>query len=446
MKLTLARFAILALSFVPMARAQLTPTGVEQPVTYSGKVASLGVNAPALNFSSPTGTNTFILASQPETAARIYIVNETPNACNSVFQITVATTAQKNIGSFNNTPQNWVVVPIINSSGSYAANSGLVSIPANGSITVTSAAIAGQNVAVFVVNTTGACASTSIDVLVEFATVAITSPLINVASGNNIVQPGLVANVQGIIAQNNSLAATNPVAIGGRDEFGNSQLYSVATANSSGFSYKSMPIGGMRQQGNGATYSGHVLPQSDTNGGPLAIALFATSGGSSGAWNSMSKSNQGAQNCSALASCAGLYVADSGYESQLTGLPITSSQTVSLWSVPSGGNGVIQTCSVTVAGVNTAGGTPTLDIYFQDSGDNNNWDDRIHFTQMTTGTTRLTAGIAGISSNGIVHPLVTQSIAAGTIISGPLKEFGRFNFVTGGTTPGYNVSFYVNCK
>src|SRR6267142_682256 len=265
-------FTLLLVAFP--ADAQLTPQGVEQPITYSGKVASLAVNTPALNFSVTTGVNTFILAAQPETAARIYIVNETSNACAAAFQISVATTSQKNIGSFNNNQQNWATVPIINTSGSYAANSGIVAIPALGSVVITSSAIAGQNVAVFVVNTNGSCASTSIDVLVEFATVSITSPLINVASGNNIVQPGLVANVQGIVPVGSNLNSVNPVAIGGKTPANNnlSQFYGVSLpTDSSGDSYNSMPLGGDKTGPNG-TYTSVVLPEGTPNG-PLAVSL-----------------------------------------------------------------------------------------------------------------------------------------------------------------------------
>lgn len=445
MKSTLVRIAILFLAFAPLAKAQLTPVGVEQPVTYSGKVASLGVNAPALNFSSPTGTNTFILASQPETAARIYIVNETPNACNGVFQITVATTAQKNIGSFNNNPQNWVAVPIINSTGSYASNSGLVSIPANGSITITSAAIAGQNAAIFVVNTTGACASTSIDVLVEFAVVSITSPLINVASGNNIIQPGLVANVQGIQPVGGSLAAVNPVAIGGKDLSGNNRYYMMANSGDApGFNYDSMPIGALGNQavGIGASVIGQTFPKGGP-AGPLAVSPMGFRADGGGGLDNlfMSAGTQLANNSNP----PNLFVTNGGYvkNSSITGLG-TSGQNITLWAANVAGNGVMNACYFQLDTTNVTGTAPTSDAFLQTSNDGVTWTDRIHFNQVATGVSHQYAGLA---TNTGINPAPAQDrvLAVGTRIDGPMGWFGRFSFTFTGTSPSYNYIYAVSC-
>jgi len=440
----LAKFFFVVLLFVPCAQAQLTPQGIEQPITYSGKVASLAANTPALNFSTPTGTNTFILASQPETAARIYIVNETSNACVGAFQVTVATTAQKNIGSFNNNQQNWAVVPIINTTGSYASSSGLFTIPALGSVVITSAAIAGQNVAVFVVNTTGACASTSIDVLVEFATVSITSPLINVASGNNIIQPGLVANVQGVVPVASSLAAVNPVAIGGKDLSGNNRFYMMANFNDPpGSNYDSMPIGavGNSAVGLGSSVGGMTFPKG-TPGGGLAVAPLVLRATNNTMGNMFMSDGAAALN---TANMPNVFVTNGGYvkNSSNNGLT-TTGQATPLWSGATGGQGVMQACYVTVTIANTAGTGPTLDLYLQTSNDGVSWTDRIHFLQAGTGTSSQYAGIA--QSTGIT-PVAIQdrALAVGTKIDGPIGWWGRFIIVVGGTAPTYNLTYGVSC-
>src|SRR6267142_3262414 len=432
-------FTLLLVAFP--ADAQLTPQGVEQPITYSGKVASLAVNTPALNFSVTTGVNTFILAAQPETAARIYIVNETSNACAAAFQISVATTSQKNIGSFNNNQQNWATVPIINTSGSYAANSGIVAIPALGSVVITSSAIAGQNVAVFVVNTNGSCASTSIDVLVEFATVSITSPLINVASGNNIIQPGLVANVQGIVPVGSSLASVNPVAIGGRTAPNNNNavMYGVSQpGDGGGNSYNSFLIGGDKS-GPGSTFGSTVTPQGSTQG-PLAIDLFALQANAGGGINPITAAD--GVNGVPTSNPQALNVENTGYfKSNSIGItvPITI---VTLFTPP--GTGTYHACYVTMQVTFNSGTTPTLDIYFQTGTSTTSgvFTDRLHFTQILGTSVNVFGGIS--EGVGILPTTMTDATLGGVAaakVDGPIGSVGRLKFVAGGTSPNYTVSW-----
>jgi len=434
-------FTLLLVAFP--ADAQLTPQGVEQPITYSGKVASLAVNTPALNFSVTTGVNTFILAAQPETAARIYIVNETSNACAAAFQISVATTSQKNIGSFNNNQQNWATVPIINTSGSYAANSGIVAIPALGSVVITSSAIAGQNVAVFVVNTNGSCASTSIDVLVEFATVSITSPLINVASGNNIVQPGLVANVQGIVSNGTNIVnnPVNPVIMGGKGQPGaNPALtYSVSTSgDSASAGYNSMPIGGDKTGPTAGFPNTVTLPQAGAQGGLVVFPTYLQSGAGLGVFagtlsdgfNGVASSNAPGQN-----------VTNTGFFKS-SSVNATSSGTVPVITPP--GKGLYRSCYVTVE-ITNAGPNGTLDIYWQSSNSGTVWTDRIHFAQALVAASNQFAGIS--DSIGITPTVeTTATMAASTKLDGPIGAWGRFQLVITGAAPNYTINYGVACS
>lgn len=436
-------FTLLLVAFP--ADAQLTPQGIEQPITYSGKVASLAVNTPALNFSVTTGVNTFILAAQPETAARIYIVNETSNACAAAFQVSVATTSQKNIGSFNLNQQNWATVPIINISGSYAANSGIIAIPALGSVVITSSAIAGQNVAVFVVNTNGSCASTSIDVLVEFATVSITSPLINVASGNNIVQPGIVANVQGIVSSGSSLAAVNPLAIGGRTPPGGStsQFFSVASAaDGLGSTYNTFPVGG-NPVGPASTFNSFMAPASSSSG-PLAVGLFTQQANVGGGVSVLT--NADGTNGSANSNPTALNVMNTGFFRRGTSSVSTGITNVPLFVPP--GTGTYHACYVTMEVTFNSGTTPTLDIYFQTAtGPTAFYTDRLHFAQITNASGNFFGGIS--EGVGITPTVMTNNTLGGVAaakVDGPIGSFGRFQMVGGGTAPSYSVNWGIACS
>lgn len=192
------------------AWGQLISQGNEQQIIYSGYTAVLATNTPASNFAQTTGTNTFILNATPSNAVRVYLTNDTANACNA-FQITIATTAEQQLNSFNQNLQAWQIVPAINPvTGTFATNTGALSLPGNSTVVITSAAIAGNKIAVIVNNTSGGCATTSVDVVAVFTPIAITSPLISVG-GNGAITPGNIANVQGIASAGSNASAINPV-------------------------------------------------------------------------------------------------------------------------------------------------------------------------------------------------------------------------------------------
>lgn len=204
---------VLAAVLCAPAQAQLVSQGNETVVPYSGFTAIIATNTPAQNFTQTTGTNTFILNATPSNAVRVYLTNDTANACNS-FQVTVATTAEQQLNSFNQNLAAWQVVPVINPlSGQFSNSTGVMSLPGNTTAVLTSAAIAGNKIAVIVNNTSGGCASTSVDVVAVFTPIAITSPLISVG-GNGSLTNGISANVQGISAAGANATAINPILNG----------------------------------------------------------------------------------------------------------------------------------------------------------------------------------------------------------------------------------------
>lgn len=426
------------------ASAQLSSQGKEQPITYSGKVAPLAANTPALNFAITTGTNTFILATQPETAARVYIVNETANACIGAFQISVATTAQKNIGSFNNFLRNWVPVPIINNTtGNYSATSGLVDIPANGQVVVTSAAIAGQNVAVLVVNTTGACATTSIDVNVVFATVAINSPLINVAAGGVVVQPGNIVNAQGVVGDGVSLASVLPVGIGGKTTPNNgvpNAARFVNVLNEGATDLCATNCYGLMLGAGNLNVLNNFTGLSVPNTGPMASMLFGqnVSNSTSNATFSSFSNPGGVPGTigpqAANSSMNSLFVQSNGFATLTASTTINGSQQVAIFG-PAWRYGTFDNCYFTVDTGAPTGTTPTLDVYVQSSNDGTNYSDRVHFTQLTTtaNTQHQYAGLAGMI--GGFNPTLdtVRTLAATTRVDGPIGGWLRWDLVLGGT-------------
>lgn len=182
---------------------------------------------------------------------------------------------------------------------------------------------------------------------------------------------------------------------------------------------------------------------------PLAITLHAANGTESAAARNLVKQLGGQAVCSASTSCPGLFVADAGYVQAPSGTTTitTGNNFVTLWNSTQGNNGVIQTCQFEVFGSFSAGAAGTLDIFVQDSTDGTNYNDRIHFTQITNNTLRLVAGIAGTSANMAITPVTSGILAAGSITSGPLGAFGRaLLVVAGGTAPQYATYVNANCK
>jgi hypothetical protein len=247
--------------------AQLTSQGGETTITFTPPVATLAVNKPALQFSSP-GINTFLLTVNPTVAARVYVTNETANACLSTFNVSMAVTASAGVTSFNNTLQSWQSVALVNTAGQYATVAGL-DIPALGTVSISSTAISGGTLAVQVVNSTGGCATTSIDITVELTAVSVTSPLISTGIGG--IFGGLTAQVQGIIPSGTNGTPVFPV-IGGA-----LQPALNANINALGVDNKGLGFGPIQQ--NGFTGISGITPSpTPSASGEYALAFIFDGG------------------------------------------------------------------------------------------------------------------------------------------------------------------------
>lgn len=424
------RFLVfLLLLLCPLAvRAQLSSQGKEQQITYSGTTAGIAFNQPAPNFTVTTGVNTFIMSVNPNNVARIYLSNETANACAN-FTVSVASTAQPNATSFNNTPQVWQTVQT-SITGSALGNTTPVTLPALGTVTVTSATILGNRIAIFVVLSSG-CATTNLDITVIFG------------------QTTIVGNaIQGLIPAGGSPASENPVLIGYKDSA--SGLVGVVQGNNGGIN-----LGGSGVSV-GGTYSQVLAPSfAPGQNAPITEALYANEPGGSIVGPLMESLPASAGACSPTTGCPGMFTADSGFWFQPPTLSNTGSTTSVLWRGPSASgfnniaNSFVESCAIHVSATNTAGTTPTLDIFFQDGLNGVIWNDRIHFTQISGALSgaNLAAGIAGTSANLPVTTYQDGALAAGTIVNGPLGPWARLKFVVGGTAgPLYNITFGVVCK
>jgi hypothetical protein len=220
--------AALLLSAIPAA-GQGTASGQETTVSYTGtQIQITSPNTAATQFNSPNGINTFLMAAQANSALRVYITNNTANACSGAFVAQLFAASDAQVSSYNNSLQNWQIVPLQNSSGQLVGSLP-VTIPASGSIYFTSAAISAPRMALQLINTTGGCTTTNIEVFGVLSQVSITSPLISANTPTNF--SGGQGQVQGVVAQQGSAATVNPIINGGLQPAINSQWASVGLDN-----------------------------------------------------------------------------------------------------------------------------------------------------------------------------------------------------------------------
>lgn len=207
------RFLTAVLLLCPLALRAQQITGVEQPVPYTGSYASIvPPNTPATSFSSPFGSNTFILPiSNPTVAIRLYITNNTANQCLSTFNLTMFAASNTTATSFNGSIANWSNVAIQTANG--LAGTVSLDIPASQSIYITSTAITAPRVAIQLVNPTGGCATTSIELFAVIIQVSTTAPLIS--NSNGAFTSSLSANIQGMVPTSANGQPIFPVVAGG---------------------------------------------------------------------------------------------------------------------------------------------------------------------------------------------------------------------------------------
>ena len=431
-------FVLLLLCAAP-ALGQLTSQGNEQVISYSGATAFVLTNTPVNpNLLTSTGTNTFIMNVNPPTnSVRIYITNDTANACSNLT-VSVASTGNTALNSFNSSVAAWQTVQVQTGSGAFVGSQP-ITLPASGTVAVTSQAIIGSKIAVFIVLSSGCNAPlTSIDVQVVFGTFS----------------PSL-SQVQGLVANGATGTSINPVLVGGTDASGFARTVTVQNSGST----NGLTIGNISGGAN-STYAGAAVSPASPAQGPLMTLGFIERGGATGGQAVINAPAAAfyPQACSTNAEgCAGAYASDSGYMF-INNFTITTagSSTRTLGNVDANQGAEVQTCRVEITATNTAGTTPTLDAYFQDSIDGTVFSDRIHFPQFTIGTARYWATLSGhlppaTNSGATSTPLpivtpTTNTLAVNTLIQGAMGEKFQFSFVTGGTTPAYNGNIMINCK
>lgn len=217
MKKLLLLLASLLLFAIP-ARSQGVVQGGEVTVSYTGTNAQLvNPNTPASNFNVGTATggttNTFIIPiSNPTVSIRVYLTNNTANICASAFSIQMFSATDSQTSSFNNQLSNWQTVLLQNPSGGLAPVISGLTIPASGSIYISSSAIVSPRVAIQIVNQTSGCASTTLEATAVITQVAVSSPLISAVSSSPFASGN---QVQGVAPSGSSANLINPVLVSG---------------------------------------------------------------------------------------------------------------------------------------------------------------------------------------------------------------------------------------
>lgn len=220
--------------------AQGTVTGQEVVVNYSGTNVPISPpNTPAINFQT-NGTNTFIIPVAPTVSLRVYITNNTANACNGAFTIQMFGATDNQTNSFNNSLANWQTILLQSPTGQLVSSLGF-NIPASGAAYISSTAISAPKVALQIVNTTGTCNTTNIEVAGVVTTVSVTSPLV---STNGATPLGGFNQVQGVGGNLSSASTINPVLVSGAEEAVNSQFLNSGFDSASPFtSLTTGPVG-----------------------------------------------------------------------------------------------------------------------------------------------------------------------------------------------------------
>lgn len=265
--------SLLILLGMPCAHGQaLTIQGGETTVSYTPPVANITTQpTPATGFTLQTappftGFNTFLLTTQPNVSVRLSITNETANACLGTFVASVSASAQAS-SSFNNQLQQWSAIGLITPTNALAPVVG-VDLPALSTVYLSTAAISARNVAIQIVNTTGGCPTTSLDITATLTQVAVTSPL--VSNTVNGFSSGLTANVQGIVPTGANGQPIFPVIGGG-----------LSPSTNGGVSAQGIDVFGTLVQqkidtGTAGTVTAYsATPPSPSAQGEFGIAIFA---------------------------------------------------------------------------------------------------------------------------------------------------------------------------
>lgn len=418
--------SILGLACPTSLYAQLTVQGSETNVPYSGTTAFVIANTPVNpNLLTSTGQNTFIMnVSAPQNAVRVYITNDTANACANLT-LTLGTTGNSSLNSFNQNPQAWQSISAqVGASGTFLASNPLT-LPASQTLAITSQTLVAGKLVIFLVLSSG-CATTNIDMQVVFGPFNVTSP-----------------NIQGVVANGAAAGSVNPVLIGGMDVNNHAQ---VLCASNDAISCPGSPAAGSfnlslgARAGLGSNFTGMATQSPD--GIPLATFPNFSRGGL-GASSAGFVGGSSSRVCTTGASCPGLFVGKAGWGLQFTMTAQSSTFNVNEWQGWTDG-GVLHACRVDVVVTAASGTTPTLDVFLQDSADNVAFTDRIHLAQITA-TASEWASISADTST-VSTSYTNGTLAASTNVNGMIAQFGRLRAVIGGTTPSFTGTLTVTCE
>ena len=368
-----------------------------------------------------------IVPNSPNASLCIYVVNNNPTNPHT-FTTQTFQAADSQVQDFSNNQGRYNTVPLQNMPASVAASSmgsGFVQSTAAAKVAIkfsaSSAAGGSPDTAdVFLVQTTSGTCGTAASAL----------------------------PVQGPVAVGTSLGTLNPVIVGGvkgstnfAEPFGacdqNASNSCAPTGNG-----LAIPVGA---NGNSATsvLTGNVAT-ANAGGAPLAVFL---TGRANANGNILEAPNISAGTAgSSTVNSPALMVADTGYvKTALVNVTVPSTTPLFSIGAASVGANAFSSCYVQIVVTNTGGTTPTLDVFFQTSGDGTVFNDRIHFAQVTTGTSNQFAGIA--ASAGITPTtILSGTLTVSTKVDGPIGAWGRFSYVTTGTSPAYSVTYGVSCK
>jgi hypothetical protein len=262
-----------------------------------------------------------------------------------------------------------------------------------------------------------------------------------------------LTSTTGCVADGTSTATCNPIVIGGKTSPGSSSPGVAKFATVLGENANDLSVGNYNVLGL-AVGAGNVNPQGNFTGvtapnvGPMVVAAHGirpdlSTGTTAPITSTTAQGGAYGVTGAGIAnnSLPGLMVNNNGFAFLNTATSITASGNVPVELSPSWNYGVHDECRVSVTTGTPTGTAPTLDVYFQDSLDGTNFSDRVHFTQITTtaSTQKQTAAVSAITVNGVT-PLTTapiqiqsQTIAAATIVNGPIAGWLRFSYVIGGS-------------
>ena len=367
---------------------------------------------------------TYVLVPKsPNTSICLYVVNNNPTNSHG-FTVTASQTGDSQVADFSNNQARFNPALSINlpTSAPFSSMvSGFIQSTAAAKIAIrfSGSGFAGgtpDTADVFLVQTTaGTCGSSSTALLVQGPTAP---------GGTLLLNPFPIAGVD-----LSNIVRTITAEVAGSD--GSRNLQVAKNSSSVG-----TDLGGTSVMANGALAANVYAPDA----GQIANHTINSSLNTTPATGPL-----GAPGRALLTHNSGY----TGSDSRLIGSAGTTN--ISL-NIPNGQStapkfvGTNLACEFSLISTGGTGTTPTLDVFIQDSDDNVNFDDRIHFNQVTTAASTQRAGIFALAHLAPAA-YTAGTLAAGSSIDGPIKANLRVSYVAGGTTPNFSsVAVTVTCN